>query len=200
MLPIKTSKRNLLTIGFAAFTFVMLVIAAFGAVNYNRFYPAITQIQMRILSLQTIPLNNIIEVKVAFAVKNPSDYQGLSLSHFGSTYSVVYVMSPTNNITALGGNLPYPSMTGSLNPGTTFNVALTTFNITANPTQMTSQPPTMIVFNFQPSFILSTFLNKVTEVIPSYECTSSGDPAVCDQTGLTLITSSVGGGPGGGGG
>src|SRR5438309_2191399 len=99
MLPIKTSKRNLLTIGFAAFTLVMLVIAAFGAVNYNRFYPAITQIQMRIISLQTIPL-----------------------------------------------------------------------------------------------------LNKVTEVIPSYECTSSGDPAVCDQTGLTLITSSVGGGPGGGGG
>jgi hypothetical protein len=91
-------------------------------------------------------------------------------------------------------------MTGALNPGTTFNVALATFNITANPTQMTSQTPTMIVFNFQPSFILSTFLNKVSEVIPSYDCTSSGDPAVCDQTGLTLITSSVGGGPGGGGG
>jgi len=201
MLPTKISKRNLLTIGFAAFTLAMLIVAAFGAVNYNRFYPAITQIQTRILTLQTIPLNNIIEVKVAFAVKNPTDYQGLSLSHFGSTYSVVYIMSPTNNITALGGNLAYPSMTGSLNPGTTFNIAVTTFNITANPTQMTGQQPMMIVFFFQPSFILSTFLDKVTEVIPSYECTSSGTPALCDQTELGLITGAGGlGGTGRGGG
>lgn len=193
MLPTKISKRNLLTLAFAAFTLVMLGVAAVGGVNYNRFYPAITQIQTRITSLQTTAVNNIIEVKVAFAVKNPTDYQGLSLSHFGSTYSVVYVMSTTNNVTALGGGLPYPSMTGSLGPGTTVSIPSLTFNITANPAQATGQSPTMIILSFQPTFILGSFLNTAAEVIPSYDCTSSGSPAVCNQTGITLITSSVGG-------
>ena len=200
MLLAGTSKRDLLTLAFAGITLVALVVAAFGAVNYNRYYPAITQIQTSVVSLNTTTIGNIIEVQLAFTVKNPTDYQGLSFSRFESTYSVLYVMSPTSNVTAPGGNLPYTTMNGPLSPGTIQNVPLSPFNITANPTQSTGPPPTKIVFFFQPHFVLSSFLNKVTMVIPTYECTSSGDPTTCDQTGLTLVTAPGGQGGGGGGG
>jgi len=206
MLLLKTSKRDLLMLVFAAVTLVVLVVATFGAMNYLRFYPAITNIQVRITSLQTTVLNDstgapiALQVEVAFSVENPTEYTGLSLSHFESTYDVVAFTSPTGNVTTFGSPLPYNTITGPLNPGDIVKIRTSPFNATGDAPRRAGEPGTTIRLVFHLDFVLSSFLNKVSSVIPSYDCTSSGEPTTCEQTGMTLITAPGGMGGGGGGG
>jgi hypothetical protein len=204
MLLAKISKRNQLTLAFVALTLIALVVAAFGASNYYQFYPAITNIEVRVTSLQTKILNDssgtpiALQIKVAFSVENPTDYTGLSLNHFESTFDVVAFTSPTSNTTISGTSLPYSTATGTLNPRDTVKIGISPFNAPGEAAQRASQPGTRIQLLFHLHFVLSCFLNKVALVIPAYDCTSSGEPTTCGQTGMTLLT--TGGGLGGGGG
>ena len=206
MLLAKLSKRNQLTLAFAAVTVAVLVVAAIGAANYYRFYPAITNIQVRITSLQTAVLNDsagtpiALQVQVAFSVENPTEYTGLSMNHFESTYDVVTFTSSTGSTTTFGSPLPYNTITGPLNPGDVVKIRISPFNSTGDAAQRVGQPGTRIQFVFHLDFVLSSFLNKVSSVVPSYDCTSSGEPTTCEQTGMTLLTAPGGLGGGGGGG
>jgi hypothetical protein len=206
MLLAKISKRNQLTLAFVALTLIALVVAAFGASNYYQFYPAITNIEVRVTSLQTKILNDstgapvALQVQVAFSVKNPTAYTGLSLNHFESTYEVVAFTSPTINTTISGTSLPYSTATGTLNPGDNVKIGINPFNATREAAQRASQPGTRIQLVFHLHFVLSSFLNKVALVVPSYDCMSSRGPTICAQTGMTLLTAPGGLGGGGGGG
>ncbi len=205
MLFAKTSRRNQFTIFFAVATLVLLVVAAFGTVNYYQFYPALSQIRASITSLQTTlvtngPGNYTLEVKVAFSAENPTSYNGLFLKHFESTYDVMAIFSPTSNETFTGGAMTYNSATGPLDSGNTVSVVYQSFNAPSDAARAASNPQTKIEFIFHIDFVLSSFLDKVTMVIPSYDCTGSGGQSDCGQTGITIVTTPGGSGGGGGGG
>ncbi len=205
MLFAKTSRRNQLTIFFAAATLVLLIVAAFGTVNYYQFYPAISQIGASINSLQTTlitnsPGNYTLQVKVAFSINNPTSYNGLFLKHFESTYDAMAIYSPTINQTFTGGAMAYNPATGPLNSGDKVGIIYQSFNAPSDAARAASNPQTKIEFIFHIDFVLSSFLDKVTMVIPSYDCTGSGGQADCGQTGITIVTAPGGSGGGGGGG
>ncbi len=205
MLFAKTSRRNQLTILFAAATLVLLIIATVGTANYYQFYPAISQIQASITSLQTslVPDNMggyALEVRVAFSTGNPTSYNGLFMKHFESTYDVMAIFSPTSNETFTGGAMTYNAASGLLNPGNTVSIVYPSFNATGDASQAASNPQTKMEFIFHIDFVLSSFLDKVTMVIPSYDCTGSSGSSECVQTGITIVTTPGGSGGGGGGG
>lgn len=206
MLSKQSYKRNILTIVFAATTLILLAVAINSTVNYYRYYPAITEIKLSITSFQktnsTGPQGNpALKVTVRFKIENPSNYNGLVMKSFYSTLDVIGIFSPTDNVTAPQGALPVNATTGPLNPGDVISIQFPAFDLTLQAAKLAAEPQTQTQFVFHASFFLSSFLDKATQVIPTYDCASMGDPVTCTQTGLTLQTASGGlGGTGGGGG
>lgn len=203
MVPTKTDRRDQLTIAFAAVTLILLVVAAVGTTNYYRFYPAITQLHVKMASLQTTRFNNTngvyaLAIKVIFTVENPIDYNGLLARNFESTLDIIG-MSQTANTTVNEGSLPYIATTGPLSKGNIVSVAFPAYNATGNAVALANQPGTQLQFVFHLNFVLSSFLNKVSTLIANYQCSSTGSATPCLQAGITFQNSggpSVGGGGG----
>lgn len=194
----KTNGRDTLTICFVAITLILLAVTVNSTVNYYRYYPALTQIKLSITSFQkTNSLdsqgNPALKITVQFRIENPTDYNGFVMKSFQSTLDVI------GNVTAPQGTLPVNATTGPLNPGDVINVRYNNFDMTTEAAKLAASSQTT-QFAFYPNFVLSSFLDKVTLVIPTYLCSSTGGPVTCQQTGLTIQTASGGFGSGGGGG
>ena len=198
MLSTKTSGRDILTIAFIAVTLILLAVTVNSTVNYYRYYPALTQIKLTLTSFQKTTStdsqgNPALKITVQFRVENPTDYNGFVVKSFQSTLDVI------GNVTAPQGVLPVNATTGPLNPGDTINVRYSNFDVTSQAAKLAAISQTT-KFAFYPNFVLSSFLDKVTLVIPTYLCSSTGGPVACQQTGLTIQTASGGFGNSGGGG
>jgi hypothetical protein len=194
----KHSGRDLLTAAFILTTLALLVVTSIGTANYVRFYSAITQVRVSIASIKMTPASDAshsILVQVIFAIENPSDYNGFFVQNFQSALDIIGV-SPTGNLTAHQGTLPYPSTTGRLDPGSIIKERLPAFNTS---TSFATNPSTKISYVFHLNFVLSTFLNKIALVIPTYDCLTSGAPTACQQTGVSIQTPGWLGRGGGGG-
>jgi hypothetical protein len=198
VLSTKTNGRDKLTIAFIAVTLILLAVTVNYTVNYYRYYPALTQVKLSITSFQKTTStdsqgNPALKITVKFQLENPSQYYGFIMKSFQSTLDVI------GNITAPQGVLPYNAATGPLNPGDTINIGYSGFDVTAQAAKLAASSQTT-QFVFYPNFVLSSFLDRATLVIPTYQCSSTGGPVTCLQTGLTLQTASGGFGNSGGGG
>lgn len=203
MLPTKIGRRDQLTLAFVAITAILLAVAVIGTVNYDRYYPAITQIKLSMASLQKTNStdtqgNPTLKITAQFKLENPTNYKGFVMKNFETTLDVIGIVSATDNVTVPQGRLPYIAATGSLNQGEIINVVFPAFYVTVDAAKLATMPQTRVQFVFHPDFVLSSFLDRVSLVIPYYTCTSTGDPTNCQQSGITLST--PGGGLGGGGG
>jgi len=198
VLSTKTNGRDTLTIAFIALTLILLAVTANYTVNYYRYYPALTGIKLSITSFQKTTStdsqgNPALKITVQFRLENPTDYNGFVMKSFQSTLDVI------GNVTAPQGVLPFNSATGPLNPGDIINVGYSGFDVTTQAAKLAANSQTT-QFVFYPNFVLSSFLDKATLVIPTYLCSSTGGPVTCQQTGMTLQTASGGFGNSGGGG
>jgi len=198
VLSTKTNRRDTLTIAFIAVTLILLAVTVNSTVNYYRYYPALTQIKLSVTSFQKTTYadsqgNPALKFTVQFRLENPTDYNGFVMEKFQTLLDVI------GNITVPQGALPDNTATGPLNPGNIINIGYSAFDVTTTAAKLAANSQTT-QFVFYPDFVLSSFLDKATLVIPTYQCVATDGPVTCQQTGLSLQTAAGGFGSSGGGG
>lgn len=192
------SRRDQLTILFLLVAISAAALNVMGTVNYLRFYPTLTKLQLDMTSFQWNNTGEAIEITASFLIRNLGNYDGLNLKSFEGVFNIQ--LSPT--VTMSQGSIPFKRLTGPLDPGGTVSTSYK-FNSTAEAARRvreTIDSGGEVKFIFEIDMILLTFLESYTGVSAFYLCEASQGPGTCEQRFITLTTKIEQGGGGGGGG
>ncbi len=195
----KISSRDSVTILLAGLTLIIMILALVSMVNYYQFLPALARFEVRLSSMdwRLVDQNTntpTLEITSAnFTMMNPTSYNGLKMELFSTSL----------DITAQGtiipqGSLPYQLVTFPLDPGKQITLSLRAFNATPTAANLANRSNPNLQFAFYPRFTVGTFLDKAGTLELTYQCTSTGGPQLCQQSAITLRTSGLPSGGGGG--
>ncbi len=191
-------KRDLLTIAFLVLALSGSALTVMGTVNYLKFYPTLTRLELTLISFQWNSTEQSLSIQTSFLIKNPADYNGLILRRFQGDFSIEL----PQNVTIDQGGMPFKPVEGPLNPGNTITASFR-FNSTAQAARQaweTVQNGGRVGFLFQVDLVLTTFLEDFTGISAFYLCETSTDPVPCEQQYIQVQTRISQGGGGGGGG
>jgi hypothetical protein len=192
-LPARTQLTIVLLVG----TTLMSTVAALNTSNYQQFFPALEQLQVRVASLHSSPNNQSLNGTVILTLENPTGYSGLVMQSMITNFTVTFA----NGTTIPQGTIDYNGIPKRLDPTTPVNITLQLVGSGTGPEQVTQliKDGQIPEYAFSVSLILSTFLDQVLGMTIPYQCSATTGPISCDQIGILLTPhGGVSGGGGGG--
>lgn len=175
----------LLFIGSSALSVVAMALAT-G--NYLQFFPAMEKITVRITSAEVRPTDNGNDIEMVFVVENPTGYSGIGVRAFQASLTFKY---PNGTKTAYGAPPTPPRSISSLPPYSILNFPWRA--------PMRSDTWGGIAEEFRDGKVsaafrvlvnLSTFLDNMSWIIISYQCTVEQSPVDCTR-GQAMAVSPV---------
>ncbi len=159
--------------------------------NYLQFFPAMEKTSLRIESAEVLPTDRGHYMELAFVVENPTGYSGIAVRAFQASLTFKY----PNGTKIAYGSPPNPPMSISpLPPHSTVKILWRAPIPRQTWGGIAEEFQTGKVFaSLDASLNVSTFLDNVSWIIISYQCTLEKSPVSCDR-GLAAAVSPTGGG------
>jgi len=190
------SRRTQLTLVLLVGTILISSVAALNTSNYQQFFPALEQLQVKVVSVHANANSQSLNGSVTFTIKNPTGYSGLIMQSLLTNFTVTF----TNGTTIPQGTLDYTGVPKKLNPTSPVNITLLLVGSGTGPLQVTQliKDGAIPQYAFSVNIILTTFLDQVLGITIPYQCPPTRSPITCEEVGIFLT--SHGGVSGGGGG
>jgi len=178
------SGKNILTLTLVLLAAGSSAFSAIAAVNYSKFYPALSQISVALEDFQWSASTLSFNASVLFTVGNPSGYNGVGLRTFQPTLEAKL---PNNESIKTFFQTSDFRLLPRLDPGSEV-VVNTVFNGGSNAPERISQAYSggaSIGFIVRVEIQFVTILDNVSNIIASYEC-ATGSPGPCELTDTRL--------------
>ena len=194
------NRRDTAVVIFVLVAASSLVVAAFGTVNYLRFYPALQSLRLQLADLTYTSQPDLLNGTATFTILNPTPYEGLAVRIFEGVFNITL----NRNTTLVLGSVGYVSYSSPIPPGVigTIRVPFRPPGFAASSVYDTLASGGEVRFDFVIDLILSTFLDKVSGVSVTYICEATQGQGTCEQAYVQLLVrpaQGLGGGGGGGG-